>query len=237
MISTPQDSKSAPTTPGGSKKHARFDDAKLEEHYPLRRTTTAPSSLERLPTAFFAATETHDLTPFSAADSDDYLGSSDWSLHENVSNHTAGSLIAEIDDEDAPYEDADSVIESWPDATNDESGMSVHDHLIIDTYQGPSRVHTVATRDNGELALDAQPPLISIACPSTSAMAILTQRPTFGDIYRRSPIDGAITNINVLAKSSSSPNLTDTQAAFLDARSPYLTTQDVRSAGGHFQAL
>lgn len=40
-------SKSAPTTPGNRKKRAHFDNENLEHHYPLRRTTTAPSSLPR----------------------------------------------------------------------------------------------------------------------------------------------------------------------------------------------
>jgi len=71
MSTHTNDSKSAPTTPGGSKKRARFDDNNLEEYHFLRRTSTAPSTLERL-----------DLPPSLLSndhDNDDYLREPDWS--------------------------------------------------------------------------------------------------------------------------------------------------------------
>ncbi|KAG8626924.1 hypothetical protein KVT40_005869 [Elsinoe batatas] len=53
-------SKSAPTTPGPSKKHAHFDDVKIEHRYSLHRTITAPSSFESTPSLLFP--DPHDST-------------------------------------------------------------------------------------------------------------------------------------------------------------------------------
>ncbi|KAF4547096.1 Hypothetical protein D9617_59g026350 [Elsinoe fawcettii] len=50
-------SKSAPTTPGLAKKHAHFDNVKIEHRYSLHRTITAPSSFESTPSLLLAETQ------------------------------------------------------------------------------------------------------------------------------------------------------------------------------------
>lgn len=78
-------SKSAPSTPGNPKKHAHFDNENLEHHYPLRRTTTAPSSLRRPLTppsgVFWSRRSSAEFSPatffrFDDSDSDDIDGDS-----------------------------------------------------------------------------------------------------------------------------------------------------------------
>ena len=231
MSSAPGDSKSEPTTPGDSKKHAHFDDARLEEHYPLRRTITAPPSLERLPTIYFAATESHDLTPFPSVGGEDYLGASAWIIQENEGDPEADDTPPGLDDVE------DAADGAWPDALEDHPHSDDDDlnNESVDQLHGHTSKLEIA--DDDAIDLNYQIPTMSASCPTTSVMSILAQRRSFGDIYRRCPADSAITNVNVLAKSSSSPDLTDTPVGSLDARSTYLTTQDVRSLGGHFQAL
>ena len=237
MSSAPHDSKSEPTTPGGSKKHAHFDDARLEEHYPLRRTITAPSSLERLPTIFFAASETHDLTPFPSVEAEDYMGASAWTLQENESVQGADDLSSSLNDEDDAYEGVDAAGAAWPAVVKDVPLLVIDD--IVDESMDRPHEHTTKADDSDIDRSDAncQIPVKLVSYPTRSVMSILAQRRSFGDIYRRCPADSAITNVNVLAKSSSSPDLTDTQAGSLDTRLTSLSTQDVRSSGGHFQAL
>ncbi|KAF2153320.1 hypothetical protein K461DRAFT_312729 [Myriangium duriaei CBS 260.36] len=128
-------SKSAPTTPGGTKKHAHFDNDYLERRFSLQRRTTAPSSFDsssNLPLQEYSESQGHHGNTMG----NDLSDSDQDSLHTAIDHLSYGS--------DDPMDDNfDHVI-----ASGEASDSQSENNALL----GASRKH-ISDRDSDDTAL------------------------------------------------------------------------------------
>ncbi|PNS15821.1 hypothetical protein CAC42_4273 [Sphaceloma murrayae] len=221
-------SKSAPTTPGGTKKHAHFDEVKIEHRYSLQRTITAPSSFESMPTIL--------LSESNEPREKDYRSRPPSPSRSPSISSVSDSTTASDGSEGVYMDAADSKSMMWHPASDGPTSKPPLSRFSSDP--GEDRTHSLHSHSSRTplVSFDRVPSDSSSSAKSTSSS--LSQKAIrLATHITKQPAACATTHVNVLARVTSSPHMPDVDSgSLLDTRLNSNVSQSVTSPDGSFKA-
>ncbi|KAF2226486.1 hypothetical protein BDZ85DRAFT_50603 [Elsinoe ampelina] len=223
-------SKSAPTTPGPSKKHAHFDDVKIEHRYSLHRTITAPSSFESTPSLLIP--DMHDsapqhLDPVSMEDSpprspdeSSDAEESDGSTSGYMDATHSRSLLRRSNTGDSIPTSTKHVMTRW---SSDPEQRTIK----VLSQQNHHDVASLLHREESDSSHSSRSVTSSIIGGTLQLPASMIKRPA----------ECATTHVSILARAHSTSDTADPDSvALLDTRLSPPPPQSVYSPSGSFKA-